>query len=612
LTKRKRENIGRSNFKGELKIKMKYIFVILILASISFLSAQELKVDSYVDQTKIGTDDQIKFTIEITGEDANRVSAPKLPAIKGFRNLGSSTSTNSSVSIYNGKMQSEYTQKYTYTLAPRSAGTYIIPPVSFKYNKQTYTTSSIRINVIKGSTKPLPPTSGNLSQNRGKTSDDLKDNLFLKAKISKKSFFKDEAIIINYVLYTRYDVSNLAFGEEPGYNGYWKEDAFTPTQIKFSRENYNGVLFNTMLMKTIVLFPTETGKKQIPRLEVLVDIRTQARSFFDFGSTKQYSVSSKPINIKVHELPDSGKPDSFINAVGSFKISSTISSTEMKVGDSFTYTLEVSGNGNLNQFDLPKLPEINHLRFLDPEITTDISANKVTGKKTIKYLVIAQEKGMFTIPAIPFSYFDVVNKKYVTKKTKEYNISIGEGTGSFIPSSTAQSTVQQEGKDIGFIIRDTKLVNKNIFFLSFLYWLIYFVILILIPVSIIFANEQRKLHGNIDYQRQKQAAKILKKYLKQASAYHKRGDAGFYAAAQTGLSSYLADKLRIPRGSTTEQILIKLDEIHIDAEFHQKIQNTFEKCNQARFMPGGFSKQNIDEDFILLQEIVNDFSKLKM
>lgn len=591
---------------------MKYLLIILIIAAINFLPAQELKVDSYADKTKIGTNDQLQFTIEISGDEANRVSAPQLPDIKGFRNLGSSSYTSSSMFVSNGRMEKEYTQKYTYTLAPQAAGTYIIPPVPFKYKKQTYTTSAIKIEVVEGSTEPAPPTSGNFNQSRNNASDNLADNLFLRAKINKNSYFKDEAIVVDYMLYTRYDISNLAFGEEPNFSGYWKEDAFTPNQVSLTRENYNGMIFNTMLMKTIVLFPTQTGKMQIPSLEIKVDIRTQPRSFFDFGSTKQYSIRSEPLKITVQELPETGKVAAFTNAVGSFNISTNISTTEMKVGDSFTYTLEVSGSGNLHQFDVPKLPEIQHLRFLDPEIITNININKTSGKKTIKYLVIAQEKGVFTIPAISFCYFDVNRKSYITKKTPEYAITIEEGTGSFIPSSTAQSSVHQEGKDIGFIIRNTSLQNRSIYFDSFVYWFIYFLFILLIPLAIIYANEQEKLHGNIDYLRQKQAAKILKKYMKQASVCQAKGIPGFYAAAQIGLSSYLADKLRLPRGSTTEQILARLNEKQIANELFAKISRTFEKCNQARFMPGGFSKQNIDDDYILLQEIVVGISRLKL
>ncbi len=44
----------------------------------------------------------------------------------------------------------------------------------------------------------------------------------------------------------------------------------------------------------------------------------------------------------------------------------------------------------------------------------------------------------------------------------------------------------------------------------------------------------------------------MKKYLKQAEIAAKASDSKFYTAAQTGLINYLADKMKIPRGSISE------------------------------------------------------------
>ncbi|MCK4653355.1 MAG: BatD family protein, partial [Candidatus Cloacimonetes bacterium] len=350
----------------------------------------------------------------------------------------------------------------------------------------------------------------------------------------------------------------------------------------------------------------------IPSLGLQVNIRTQSYSFFDLGSTKRYTIRSKPIAINVKELPIENKPINFSGAVGSYRISSNTNQTDIKVGDSFTYTLKISGTGNLKQFDPPILPEIQNLRFIDPEVSTKINKDKISGTKTIKYLVIAQEKGEFTITSINFSYFDTSQKKYITKSTKSYLINVQEGDVTYIPSSTAQSIVEIEGSDIGFNITDTKMRTNIVYLDKFGYWLIWVIFLMLIPVSLIYSNEQRKLAGNIDYLRQKQANKILRKYMKQASEHAIKADIDFYSSAQVGLTSYLADKLKIPRGSSTEQLLSEIKKGKILDETMDKIKNIFEKCNQARFMPGGFSRENIESDYKLLRDIVNDILKIKI
>ncbi|MBC8385787.1 MAG: protein BatD [Candidatus Cloacimonetes bacterium] len=571
-----------------------------------------MQVQSYVDKTKIGLQDYLKLTIEISGEEADRVSQPSLSKLENFDNLGSSSSSSSSIQIINGKMESSVTKSYTYTLRPRKIGRFMIPPITIKHKKKTFTTNPITINVIKGSTEPAPPTSNQLRNNNQQTSDKLSDNLFIIADVNKSSVYENEPIIVDYKIYTKYEVQNLEFASDPTFNGFWKEDIYTPSRISFKRENRNGILFNMMRLRSVALFPSQTGKLQIPALEMNVDIRTQSRSFFDFGSTKRYIIKSKPRTITVKELPAENRPKDFSGAVGDFRLSGNISAKEMKVGDSFTYTLEISGTGNLKHFDIPTLPDIPNLRFIDPEISSKINKNKVSGKKTIKYLVIAQEKGTFTIPSISFSYFDPKQKKYISKQTKTFTIYVQEGDAVFIPSSSAQSSVQMEGYDIGFIIKDSNLKNSSVYLDSFYYWLLWIIVLMSVPISLIYAKEQEKLAINLDYVRQKKAKKILKKYMKQASDFAGNNQLEFYTAAQTGLANYLSDKLKISRGSTIETIIDKIGEENFPVDLIQKVEQLFEKCNKARFMPGGFSEENIKNDYSELQNILNEISKVKM
>jgi len=588
----------------------KLVFILSLLLIGQLLLSQKIEVESYVDRTKIGTSDLLKYTIEISGEKVGNISTPRLPKIENFENLGSSSSSSSNYSIVNGKMTSEVTKSYTYSLRPLKIGNHLIPPITIKIKDKSYTTDPIHIKVSEGSTQPAPATSSSFTQ-KPNSSVDLSDNLFLKADVSDKNVFVEEPIIVEYKLYSRYDIANLAFAGDANFEGFWKEDIYKPESISFKRETYNGIMYNVMLMQSVALFPTKSGKMNIPSLSLNVDIRTQSHSFFDFGTTKRYNIKNKPLRVNVKSIPQNNKPASYSNAVGKFKLSSNISQTQLNVGDSFTYTITISGTGNLKQFDIPKLKEVNNLRFLDPEITTDINRNKISGKKTIKYLIIAQEKGNFTLPAVPFTYFDTSSGSYKTVQTKPYQLKIGEGDLTYVASSAAQSIVSMEGSDIGFIITNIALTSKNIYYDKFLYWFIWLIILLFVPASILYSNERTKLKGNVDYIRQKQANKILKKYLKEATALAGRDDPGFYAAAQLGLSSYLADKLKESRGSSTEDIISKMFLRSIPEELIEKIRTLFETCNQARFMPGGFSRERIEADFHLVEETISEITKCK-
>jgi len=590
-------------------MKKNIVFLIVFLLCQSLL-AQSIDVESYVDKTKIGMSDLLRYTIEISGEKVGNISTPRLPKIENFENLGSSSSSSSSYSIVNGKMTSSVTKSFTYNLRPSKVGNHLIPPITLKVKNKSFTTDPIHIKVSEGSTQAAPPTSNSFNQKQ-QSSSELSDNLFLIANVNKKNVFEEEPIFVEYKLYSRYDISNLAFAGDTNFEGFWKEDIFTPESINFKREKYNGIMYNVMLMQSVALFPTKSGKLKIPSLSLNVDVRTQSHSFFDFGSTKRYNIKNKPVNINVKKIPTTNQPDSYSNAVGKFKLSSNISQPALNVGDSFTYTITITGKGNIKQFEIPELPEVTNFRFLDPEITTDVNNDKVSGRKTMKYLIIAQEKGSYTLPAVPFTYFDTSTGTYKVLKTKPYQIQVGEGDLTYVASSSAQSLVSMEGSDIGFIITDGLLISQNIYYDKFFYWFLWFITLLFVPASILYSREQIKLKGNLEYIRQKQANKILKKYMKEATIFAGKEDPGFYAATQQGLSSYLADKLKEPRGSSTDAIISKMNSREIANELIIKISDLFAICDQARFMPGGFSKDKITADFSLMKETINEITKCK-
>ena len=373
---------------------MKRIILISLFIVIFSQLFCKITVDSFVKNRKVGLSDFVEFTIEVSGEGLNRISAPKLPLIKNFDDLGSSSSHSSSIKIINGKRTSSVTKSFTYTLRPRNTGKFIIPPITLKIKNKKFVTEAISVEVVKGTTANLPKTGNRHSQSSNNSSDELEDNLFIVAEISKKNVFIGEPITVDYKVYTRYDISNLSFLEEPKFSGFWKEDIYKAEYKNFERAKYKGQIFNVMKLTSVALFPTSTGKLYIPAIKMNIDVRTQAQSFFDFGSTKRFSITSDKVQINVKEIPTQA-PAGFNGAIGNFKIRSSISNTDLKVGDSFTYTLEISGSGNISQFEQPKLPEITHMSFLDPEITAQIIENKISGKQTIKYLVISQVDGTF-------------------------------------------------------------------------------------------------------------------------------------------------------------------------------------------------------------------------
>jgi hypothetical protein len=92
----------------------------------------------------------------------------------------------------------------------------------------------------------------------------------------------------------------------------------------------------------------------------------------------------------------------------------------------------------------------------DPRSTENIQVtdNGVSGSKTVEYLFQPRFEGDYTIPAIPFTFFNPATGSYETRSTREYTLHVEKGTGD--QSATVMSSRQREdlqliGQDIRFI-----------------------------------------------------------------------------------------------------------------------------------------------------------------
>lgn len=572
------------------------------------------KVQSYVDKTKIGIQDQLSFTIEISGDSADEVDRPDLPQIKNFSLVGQNESQSSSYSIINGKMSSEIKFKYIYYLQPEKTGIFVIPQIKVGIEKKSYRTKPIQIKVVDGTTSRVqsyaPQTRGNSSQSKTKQPSNFSDNIFAETVLNKKKAYLGEVVIANIVLYTRYNVTNIQYKDPPAYTQFWKEELYSAKNLEFEGAVRNGINYNKIILQTIALIPTKSGKLEIPQVSFDVDIRTQSNDFFSFGTTKKYTITAKQKKLQVINLP-TPQPSDFNGAIGRFTMQSELSNDQLKVGDSFTYTIIISGTGNIKNFDYLELPEIENLRFIKPEIKTEIdnSYKNITGKKVMKYLVIPEEIGDYYIPEIKFSYFSPTQKKYITLNSPPQKVVATQGKQINYSSGIAKNRVTAEGRDITFINTDIDLKSFTNPFESLLYWFIYILIILSIPISIFIASKQEKLSKSKGLLRSIKADKILKKYLKQATIYANLGKADFYTYAQTGLKNFVSDKLNIPRGTSSEELFAKMHGTEKYKSIADEFSEYYKHCDQVRFMPGGFSKENISHDYKNLTELIKKISK---
>ena len=472
---------------------MKKIFPILVVIFL-FISktiiGDGITVSSYVDKTEITLDENLQFTIEISS--SNKISSePEFPQLAGLQIIRQSSSSSTSIQIINGEMSKSVIKKYVYTLQPIKVGNFNIPPISVKYKGNEYRTKIIRLKILPAKSKINTPKP-QIQQQEPQKSNGKK--IFLEAVAHKHSVFVGEPIIVSYKLYSQKNLVGLDAEKFPDFSGFLKEETYQGKSISSHIEVNNGIRYYCYRIGDFTLFPTHAKKFTIDPMILLCEYRVPAKSFFDFGSTKRTKVYSNKININVQKLPEKNKPDNFSGAVGNFYINTNLNAKDIKVGESITLNLVISGAGNLKMFNPPRLPELNNINIFEPEISDILTgAHHIQGSKISKYLLIPEEPGEYEIPEIAFSFFDTEINRYRKIFTSSIKFNVKKnGKQSKISYYSAQKPIDIHS-DICFIKTENRINNLSFIFFNFLYWLTICISLLFLLFVIIYKKEQLKL-----------------------------------------------------------------------------------------------------------------------
>lgn len=551
----------------------------------------------------MGEQFRLGFTLNDRGTDL------QLPDLSNFDVLmGPSTSQSSSIQIINGKTTQSSSFSYIFILRAKKEGKFTIRPASIKVGGKTYESNSLSIEVVKGQPQQA---SGGQGGGQSRQQDDTptgnvsKDNLFVRIAVDKTNVSKGEQILATVKLYISQNVPLNGFDEVklPSYEGFWTKDIDVPSQVNFTREVYNGRIYQVGVLKKTILFPQQIGNIRIDPFEITCLVRQRVRQqqsffddFFDNYRVVKAKVVSDPLTIAVKDLPN--QPANYSGAVGNFNFTGEMDKTNAKSNEAMTLKLTVSGTGNLNLINPPKIELPQDFEAYEPKTTdrTMASDNGMSGSVTFEYLFIPRYAGNFTIPAVQFVYFNPATRQFVTKSTEAFNLRIEKGkddANAATVSSYSKEDVKMIGKDIRFIKQNkAKLKPKGSSFYGTLEFYGIF-ILSLIGFAVFYVLNRKKIEEskNITLVKNKRANKVALKRLKEASVFLKNNQAEkFYEAVIKALWGYLSDKLSIPLADLNrEKASAALLEKGISQDVVTELMKIIDDCEFARYAPAAFS-----------------------
>ena len=558
----------------------------------------------------VGQDEIFRVVFTANGEIENFTN----PQVTGAEILaGPSPSRMQSTQIINGQRTERLEISYTFIMRPTGEGVAKIGAATATVGGKNYTTKELSIEVVKGEAQQSGQqqqqgvAGGNAqSSQRSSTGEVSSKDVFLKLSFSKTKVVKGEPIIATLKLYTRVPIAGFEDIKFPVFNGFWSQEIETPQNINFVRENVDNQIYNSAVLRRYMLLPQQTGDIAVKPAEMICQVQVRSsysggRSIFDDFFDSGYQVVKKRVSsaeavIKVSSLP-AGAPASFGQGVGNFSLKVNLSRDSVKAHEAGSLIVTVEGSGNLNLIEAPKVQLPADFELYDVKTSNNYSYgnNGIQGSKTFEYPFIPRSEGVFEVPPVEYSYYDIKSGKYVTLKSLPVEIKVAKGDGQVSGGTLMQGISKQAvanlGEDIRYIQQGgAGLVGKGKFFVGSIGFFVAMALVAAIYAALYFVLQKRaKLRGDVVRTRNKKANKVARKRLKLAQEYLNQNlRAPFYEEMHKALLGYISDKLAIQFADMQRETIMEtmqgkgVSEANI-ADFMQVL----EDCEMARYSMGG-------------------------
>lgn len=572
-----------------------FLFALIFLLGSMTAFAQAPFLSATANKSTVGSNETFQLTYTFNG-NGQRFQGPDLSDF----NVHSGPNQSNSVQVINGSFSQSLS--ISYILQPKREGTFKIGPASIDAEGKRVVSNIVNLTVVKGAAPQQQQAQQ--SAESGLSS----KNIFIRATTTKSSVYQGEAVVVSFRIYTNVSILNYTVNKMPAFNGFYSQDIQLPEQLELTTEVIDGVSYRSGEIKKLVLFPQQSGELVIDPMELECIARIQVKSnrrdpfgmfndpffndpFFGGGARDvKYSFRSMPVKIQVKALPG-GAPASFNGSVGKLNYDVSLDHDKTRANEPVTMKIKISGNGNLKLTEAPQINLPPDCEVYDPKVTENIrtGAGGSTGSKTFEYLIIPRNEGTFDLEPVPFTYFDLDKKQYVTNPGKTFTLKVGRGSSQSVTASgpAHRSNVEVIGKDIRYIkLKSEEFTdNEKGFYGSAGFYLASLTPLLLFSGLLVYRNRNHKLNADASLVRTRKATGAAQKRLSAASdALAKNEISKVYEEISKALWGYAGDKLLIdPASLTKETAASGLAARKVNADLIDKWKTLIEECEIARY-----------------------------
>lgn len=421
--------------------KLHFLLSLLVKTSLLLILANTAwaEVTAKIDRSNISINET--FTLTVTSDKASLFNSPDLNGLnKHFDVL--SQRKQSSHQFVNGKSSSS--AQWIYTLAPKTTGNIVIPPIELDGEK----TAALVIAVAKSAQ----------NTNEGSSSGNSQDPVYTQTHLASDTSYVHSQNILTIKLFTSITISDVTIEELD-----IEDTVVKPLGNTSYRTNIGGKEHIVYEVK-YALFPETSGELMIPSLTITAS-KGQRRSLFSdpYGSQGKIRLRTDSKTLMVEEIPDEfdgnlwiAAKDITLNEVfeGNNIANSDADTLTLKVGESITRIISIQADG-LAAEQLPplELPDINGIKFYpdQAEVNSSESLDGILGIREESYALIPTQAGTYTLPEVKLEWWNTQTNRMqtATLAAKTIQVTPAAGQQNTLPSSNNRPNSLQPNNSQG-------------------------------------------------------------------------------------------------------------------------------------------------------------------
>ena len=382
---------------------VRQLVMVMVLILTAAANADAAGVRAVVDRNQAMVGESIALQVTIDGGEGEA----DLSGLADFKTISRGSSSN--FQMVNGRTSRQLI--HNYVLIPLRAGNLTIPAIPVTIDGKVHYTTPISVTVSKE-----PPA------------DSGKRDVYVAADVSESSPWVGQQFTYTFRLFNAVQVADAKF-QAPDFNGFNTEEL---KDRKSYRTVVNGREF-IVTEVTFILVPVRTGALEIEPAVLQVGLLQRNRrprpfagmdAFFGRTEMTTRILETDPIAVHVRELPPIQPGTPFSGLVGRFEIAASLDKTAIRVGDSTTVAVTISGSGNIMDAPAPAIPAPEPFKTYadNPEEQIQRGSEGYSGSKVFRTALVPVKPGQYRIDPIALTYFDVDAGGYRTVSTSAFDV----------------------------------------------------------------------------------------------------------------------------------------------------------------------------------------------